>query len=643
MDGMVDTAIHYYENYSPVGDVIVLGTCLVLLVLMKFAYNVKSKNYRILQWMIGCLWVAGMSNLAYHILLNARDTVSVFWIYFFRELQHIGYFLTLFLYVIYTKDPLQLEKKTRKIITTMAGIGFLVMIGYDILGTIFKFGYYIDESKNIHEAWELVFACGYVYFVGLLGFLVIHFRGRVVRQIIYGIMGTFVVSFSIMMIQGINGQSSFTTASFMFPVITLLYLIHSNPYNIEIGTVNLKAFEEMINFTHNKKQARMLMALFMPEFEGTGKHYPKEIQEIIRQFNQAYFKGSVLFQVSNGRMILVADIAKNPHIEESMHLMLDQFHEEYRRFQYDYKIVFMRTSNALSEKQDYLRMIQYMESKMEMNSFKMVEDKDYEEFAKRNYVLEQLEDIKKQGSLNDPRVEVYCQPVLNIATGKYDTAEALMRLILPGMGMVFPDVFIPLAEENNLIHVLSEIILFKTCILIKKMMGKGFNVQRISVNFTVGELKDPKFCDDIKHIINDVGIPNDKIAIEITESQNDSEFRIVKDRINELRKEGIKFYLDDFGTGYSNFERIMELPFDIIKFDRSLVIACGSDEKAEKMVDHLAKMFSAMDYSVLYEGVETEQDEQKCIRMSARYLQGYKYSKPIPIEDLTEYFEKSAS
>ena len=61
------------------------------------------------------------------------------------------------------------------------------------------------------------------------------------------------------------------------------------------------------------------------------------------------------------------------------------------------------------------------------------------------------------------------------------------------------------------------------------------------------------------------------------------------------------------------------------------------------MVDHLAKMFSAMDYSVLYEGVETEQDEQKCIRMSARYLQGYKYSKPIPIEDLTKYFEKSAS
>ncbi|MBQ4462862.1 MAG: EAL domain-containing protein [Eubacterium sp.] len=133
------------------------------------------------------------------------------------------------------------------------------------------------------------------------------------------------------------------------------------------------------------------------------------------------------------------------------------------------------------------------------------------------------------------------------------------------------------------------------------------------------------------------------MAIEITESQNDREFRIVKDRINELRDEGIKFYLDDFGTGYSNFERIMELPFDIIKFDRSLVIACGSDEKSEQMVSHLARMFSAMDYSVLYEGVETEADEEKCIRMSAKYLQGYKYSKPIPIGELKDWFDKRSA
>ncbi|MBQ6255919.1 MAG: EAL domain-containing protein, partial [Clostridia bacterium] len=108
----------------------------------------------------------------------------------------------------------------------------------------------------------------------------------------------------------------------------------------------------------------------------------------------------------------------------------------------------------------------------------------------------------------------------------------------------------------------------------------------------------------------------------------------------ELREQGIKIYLDDFGTGYSNMERIMALPFDIIKFDRSLVQASGSSERSEKLVEGLAGMFSELQYSVLYEGVESESDEKLCSEMYASYLQGYRYSRPIPAEKLAEYFEK---
>jgi EAL domain-containing protein (putative c-di-GMP-specific phosphodiesterase class I) len=116
---------------------------------------------------------------------------------------------------------------------------------------------------------------------------------------------------------------------------------------------------------------------------------------------------------------------------------------------------------------------------------------------------------------------------------------------------------------------------------------------------------------------------------------------MVKQKIEELKEHGIIFYLDDFGTGYSNMERILELPFDIIKFDRSLVIASNMDERAGKMIASLANMFRNLDYSVLYEGVEDENDESRCINMSASYLQGYKYSKPIPIKDLHRFFERA--
>ncbi len=638
----VSTAITYYENYTPVGDVSVLGLCLVLLVLMKVAYNVHTKNYRILQAMIGSLMVTTISSMMYHILLNSLGEVAPIWIYLTRGLTHFGYLLILFLYVRYVMFPLQLDEREGKVYVMIAHAGLVFFTLYDVIGTVTKLGYYITADGEIHEGFIYLFVVSYFYFFVLIAWLLLVYRGRIIRQLLYGIMGTFLISITMMGIQGSHRQMSFTSVCFLFPILTLFYMIHSNPYNIEIGSVNVDAFEDMITYANRRHEERYLMCLYMPGFEGTGKHYPPEIQQLVRAFAHEFFKGAVLFQISNGRMALVITTKKNPDYIEGGRRMLENFYEAYKKFQLDYKIVYLPTEERISAKHDYIRFLQFVESKMEINSVMIAGEQEFADFHRMNYVLSQLDDIKKTGNLNDPRIEVFCQPVLNIATGKYDTAEALMRMRLPETGMVFPDVFIPIAEEYNFIHMLSLIILFKTCLHIKKMLARGYHVQRISVNFSVGELREPSFCDDIKRIIKDVGIPNDKIAIEITESQNESEFRFVKERINELRKDGIKFYLDDFGTGYSNFERIMELPFDIIKFDRSLVIACGEDEKSEKMVSHLAGMFAALDYSLLYEGVETEEDEKKCIRMCAKYLQGYKYSKPVPIEELTDWFEKEA-
>ena len=148
------------------------------------------------------------------------------------------------------------------------------------------------------------------------------------------------------------------------------------------------------------------------------------------------------------------------------------------------------------------------------------------------------------------------------------------------------------------------------------------------------------FQSDVKKIIKDAKIPFSKIALELTETQDEHHFHLLKEKMQELQACGIKFYLDDFGTGYSNFLRIMELPFEIIKFDRSMVIAAMRQVKSETIVSYLAHMFSDMGYSVLYEGIETEDDEVKCLNMYARYLQGYKYSIPIPMEELDQYFEK---
>lgn len=99
------------------------------------------------------------------------------------------------------------------------------------------------------------------------------------------------------------------------------------------------------------------------------------------------------------------------------------------------------------------------------------------------YLSAQLKDIAENGSLDDKRVLVYCQPVRNVNAGNYDTAEALMRLNLKDTGMVYPNRFIPLAEKNGYIHKLSMIILNKTCRAIREFQDEGYQLSRVSVNF----------------------------------------------------------------------------------------------------------------------------------------------------------------
>ena len=635
-------SIDFFGSYSPVGDVIVLGTCFVFAVLMHNAYISDSDAYSLFRRIIFVLYLSANFSIVFHVLLVRRETVPHFFLYLFLILYHVSLYLQLLLYIQYMKMPLRMNADTFKHMVIPAYIVFGVCTLYEIIAPITGWGFYITENKEIHEGFNF-FPVGYCYFVLTIMYLLIAYRKRVYRQVINGIMFSTLISFLILLLQIRNDNSSFTVASYLFPAFAILYMIHSNPYDLEIGAVDALAFEQIIDYANKRGRKMLIMSLLLVDLDIEGKEYPEAIKDAVRRFAGEYFKGATLFQVSNGRLFLVVDMSKNPSYEQIINRMLNSFDEEYPKYKLDYKIIITPTMDRIVHGKDYIGLIHYAESGTALDTVHIVDETDVEEFLKHKYILEELMDICKKKDLDDPRVEVFCQPVLNIETKKYDTAEALMRISLRDTGRIFPDVFIPMAEEHGLIHQLSLIILHKTCERIREMMVEGYNIQRISINISALELRDDDFCKDVSEVIKNSGIPFGKVAIELTESQSESDFRIMKKKILELKENGIKFYLDDFGTGYSNFERIMELPFDIIKFDRSMVLASNADEKSEKMVSHLAGMFSEMNYSVLYEGVETDTDEEHCVKMNAKYLQGYKYSRPIPLERLTEYFEKDVS
>jgi len=308
----------------------------------------------------------------------------------------------------------------------------------------------------------------------------------------------------------------------------------------------------------------------------------------------------------------------------------------------DFRVILTDSVNELVYGDDYLELCEYLEKRMPLNTVYTCEEVDIKSFLRSKMILRELQDIYIKDDLEDERVKVYCQPVWNTKINQFTTAEALMRLELPEIGMVFPDQFIGMAEKHGYIHVLSKIILHKTCQYIKQLEERGYELERVSVNFSIQELHLDSFSDDIISIIKRNDVPFDKIALELTESRNEKDFKSVKRIMKELQGLGIKFYLDDFGTGYSNFERIIGLPIDIIKFDRSLTILAGKNDESRFMVGSFSEIFKKADYQILFEGVEDEKDESQCIDMDAMYLQGYKYSKPIPMEQLEEFLVKAA-
>jgi len=629
----------YVSGYSPVGDIIVSAVVIVLAILIHVTYVRQNTEFKIYKVILICTFTAAISDIFFRENIKNIGEVPNYILYILRYITHISVFSALALYLLYMKSQMKLtESVGRKFDYIAVGV-FTVFASVDLLGMIFKFGFCIISKETIQTG-SFISGTGYLIFAILIVFLLLRYGKHMYRPVVIALYATLFMSLLIIFVQQRYNEKSFTITMLLFPAISIMYLMHSNPYDLETGSLHADSFNENIEEALKKKDDLLIFYLHFLEIDQKGYKYPKGIRDKIREVSTYMFKGAKLFQISEGKMVLSVRVASNPDYEERMKKSFVTFHEQYLIYKQDFKMVIAKTMDSLEKFEDYVGIIEYVENRMPLNEIHKICDEDVEKYKSHRYIVKQLAEINNRKDLRDPRVLVYCQPVYNIDTGKFDTAEALMRLRLDNIGMVFPDRFIPIAEKYNYIHVLSLIIFSKTCNEIKRLLDEGYEIKRISVNFSILDIKDKNFCEDITKIIREADIPFDKVAIEITESQNENDFMALKEKLFELKESGIKFYLDDFGTGYSNMERIMELPFDIIKFDRSLVIASGTDNKSKTMVTYMAHMFNDMDYDVLYEGIEDDKDQSRCEEMYARYLQGYKYSKPIPIDQLSEFLEK---
>ena len=243
--------------------------------------------------------------------------------------------------------------------------------------------------------------------------------------------------------------------------------------------------------------------------------------------------------------------------------------------------------------------------------------------------------------LAEGKFEVYYQPTYSIDGKTLHGAEALVRLHDDKMGMLFPDEFIPVAENIGLIDAIDDFVLMEVCKLIKEQNLEDGTIDCINVNLSVIQLMKPGFVDHINGIVEMSGVDKKFINFEVTESISAASYEIMNSTINDLKHEGFLFSMDDYGTGYSNMRALASMHLDCIKIDKSILWEAEKSELGYIILENSIRMIHQMNLDILVEGVETEEQIKLLQPMGVNYLQGYYFSKPIPKDGFLKFIEEA--
>ena len=260
---------------------------------------------------------------------------------------------------------------------------------------------------------------------------------------------------------------------------------------------------------------------------------------------------------------------------------------------------------------------------------------DHENDKGKQELLEKISAVRASIVHNFAGFELYYQPIISAKTGTLSAAEALIRWSSPKYGLVPPNDFIPVLEQDNLFPKLGDWILrqaLKDCAEYAKRDSNFL----INVNASYSQFERDDYVQSVKDALTQTGVNPRNLCIELTERCRLLDMSLLDHKISELKAIGVKFALDDFGTGYSSVNALRNLQVDIVKIDRAFVKDIETNNKDRDFIGVIAKLASVIGASLCVEGIETKKMVDLLAAYGVKSLQGYLFSKPVPIEKFHE-------
>jgi predicted signal transduction protein with EAL and GGDEF domain len=226
--------------------------------------------------------------------------------------------------------------------------------------------------------------------------------------------------------------------------------------------------------------------------------------------------------------------------------------------------------------------------------------------------------------------ELHYQPVIDCKTGKICSAEALIRWRHPTKGLIYPDSFIPLAEETGLITQIGDWVLRAAC-----AQATGWPAEvRVAVNLSVIQFQKPNLADVVMLALAESGLGPERLELEITETALIESAAECLPALRQFKRLGITIVLDDFGTGYSSLSQLAMFPFDKIKIDKSFTQNMTKRSECAAIISATLTLAQNLGIATTAEGVETY-DQYRLLRLAGvTSLQGYLFKRPVPAQEI---------
>ena len=258
---------------------------------------------------------------------------------------------------------------------------------------------------------------------------------------------------------------------------------------------------------------------------------------------------------------------------------------------------------------------------------------DMGERAERRLKLE----LAMRGALRNDEFVLHYQPRLDARTRNTVAFEALLRWNSPEHGIVAPGLFIDVLEESGLIGAVGEWVLRTACAQACTWPAVGPHAARVSVNVGTQQFQAAGFVELVVDVLNDTGLPADRLELEITESQLMHDPDRAQMVVGALQSLGVRVSIDDFGTGYSSLSYLSYLAVDFIKMDRSIVAGVDGSPRERAVVQAIVDVAAALDIAIVAEGVENVAQARFFEGLPGAEMQGFLFSRPLPPDVIDDW------